>query len=494
MKQFPKNLGANIFSFASNVLVGILLLPYLINNLGISAYGLVSLAVIFSELIALFVQSINTAINREIISLINKKEFNEANVLYSTFVVILTVLSIVQLFIFWQVINYLDVVFQVSESLLVEARTLFWFVSLSSVIAIYRGLISSPLFATNRLDLIKYIDLINIFVRVLLILGLFSFYVPSIKFVGMAYFISACLSFTLAFIFSKTLNVKLVFSFSIVRFSKIGKTIKNASWLIVNQLGFLLFLKVDLYLVNKLMGVVDAGIYAIAIQVNTLIRSIASMLSGLISPTIFKFHANKEKDKYLELSFASVGVLCTLLGMMASFIIVYNVEIVDLWVPNIKSNILYDLIFISSITVIFHLPFLPLMSLLIAKRKVRFTAVLSVLLGVLNVLISALLLLFSDFGMLGVLSTSIFLLIFKNMIVLPIYVVKIFNVKFDRLIKAFITSFGVFMGCLMILNFIKLMDMSIWLVFGAYSIFCVSLLCLLFRFSKDFKGFYRLNG
>jgi hypothetical protein len=42
--QFPRNLAANIAYFLVNIVIGVLLVPYFIDTLGVAAYGLIPLA------------------------------------------------------------------------------------------------------------------------------------------------------------------------------------------------------------------------------------------------------------------------------------------------------------------------------------------------------------------------------------------------------------------------------------------------------------------
>lgn len=42
--QLPRNLAANIAYFLVNIVIGVLLVPYFINTLGVAAYGIIPLA------------------------------------------------------------------------------------------------------------------------------------------------------------------------------------------------------------------------------------------------------------------------------------------------------------------------------------------------------------------------------------------------------------------------------------------------------------------
>jgi membrane protein EpsK len=62
--QFPRNLAANIAYFLVNIVIGVLLVPYFIDTLGVAAYGLIPLATSITGYVAIVVQSLNTAVFR----------------------------------------------------------------------------------------------------------------------------------------------------------------------------------------------------------------------------------------------------------------------------------------------------------------------------------------------------------------------------------------------------------------------------------------------
>ena len=62
--QLPRNLAANIAYFLVNILIGVLLVPYFIDTLGVAAYGLIPLATSITGYVAIVVQSLNTSVSR----------------------------------------------------------------------------------------------------------------------------------------------------------------------------------------------------------------------------------------------------------------------------------------------------------------------------------------------------------------------------------------------------------------------------------------------
>ncbi len=83
-KQLPLNFIINIFSFALTLLIGLWLTPYLLKSLGIIAYGLIPLAMFFSQYISVILNAINISINRFLIISLQKNQDEEANQIFNT--------------------------------------------------------------------------------------------------------------------------------------------------------------------------------------------------------------------------------------------------------------------------------------------------------------------------------------------------------------------------------------------------------------------------
>ena len=82
--------------------------------------------------------------------------------------------------------------------------------------------------------------------------------------------------------------------FKIILLFNTKESLFNGGWIILNQVGYLLFVKVDILLINTLMGSQFSGEYAALIQWNILIRTLAGILSGILVPVIITFYAKKE--------------------------------------------------------------------------------------------------------------------------------------------------------------------------------------------------------
>ena len=89
--QLPRNLAANIAYFLVNIVIGVLLVPYFINTLGVAAYGIIPLATSITGYVAIVVQSLNTAVSRFLTVDLQRGDYAAANKTFNTALFGLTV-------------------------------------------------------------------------------------------------------------------------------------------------------------------------------------------------------------------------------------------------------------------------------------------------------------------------------------------------------------------------------------------------------------------
>ncbi len=96
--QLPRNLAANIAYFLVNIVIGILLVPYFIDTLGVAAYGLIPLATSITGYVAIVVQSLNTAVTRFLTVDLQRGDYAAANKTFNTSLFGLTAVILVVAF------------------------------------------------------------------------------------------------------------------------------------------------------------------------------------------------------------------------------------------------------------------------------------------------------------------------------------------------------------------------------------------------------------
>lgn len=151
--QLPRNLAANIAYFLANVVIGVLLVPYFINTLGVAAYGLIPLATSVTGYVAIVVQSLNTAVSRFLTVDLQREDYAAANRTFNTALFGLTAVILLMLPIVLAVAYFAPSIFHVPAGQETGAILLFLGVSTAFLIRSWSGNFTVQLFAYNRLDL-----------------------------------------------------------------------------------------------------------------------------------------------------------------------------------------------------------------------------------------------------------------------------------------------------------------------------------------------------
>ena len=80
-------------------------------------------------------------------------------------------------------------------------------------------------------------------------------------------------------------------------------------WVFIDQIGALLFLQIDLIVVNLLFGATSAGEYAIVLKWGNLLRTIAGVLGGVLTPIILTYYAKEHTEKLIRVTKSAVKLM-----------------------------------------------------------------------------------------------------------------------------------------------------------------------------------------
>lgn len=430
--QMPKNLVMNILSFIINILIGLWIIPYLVKHIGVAAYGLVPLAMFFAEYISIIIHSLNSAIGRFLLIALQRKDYNQANKIFNTSLVIILLLASFQLLIMMFLLSDISSFINIPNGLVNDAYWLFLFTFLGFSFSLFRGVFSTSIFAHNRLDIQRMIDIVYIIVRAVIIIFLFTSHEANLKYIGMASFFAALLAFVLTFYFSKKFAPELKIQFSSFDKNRVSELSKMGGWILVNQVGFLLFLKVDLYIINKFLGTLQAGEYSILIQWNNLLRTMASVFSGILTPVIMIYYARNEIDKLIDMLKKGVKFMGLFMVIPIGIVSALSGDILTVWMGE-EFRYLENLMMLSLFPLVINLSILPLFAVNSAYNRVKIPAIVSLVLGILNAILVIFFVKYTDFGLYGVILVGAIVLTLKNAIFTPIYasyILKISKITF----------------------------------------------------------------
>jgi len=301
-EQLPINVIANISYFALNVGIGLWLVPYLIAHLGIAVYGVIPLAISMSAYMGLVTTPISISVSRFLTIDLKKGDFKTANQTFNTaFFGLLTVSLFILPFILIGSFFVPDLL-NIPDGYENVTRILFFFVLSAFLVTVVSGNFSVSAFSQNRLELTMMTHGIGLVSRVLVIVSLFTILTPQLWHVGIGFFMGALFTLGGAVWIWRRLTPELNIKRSYFDQSRLYDLLGMGGWVFVNQIGTLLFLNIDLIVVNRLFGAESGGYYGSVLQWVILLRALSGILSGVLTPTILAYHAEGKSDQLIRLS------------------------------------------------------------------------------------------------------------------------------------------------------------------------------------------------
>ncbi|WP_413506104.1 oligosaccharide flippase family protein [Photobacterium phosphoreum] len=427
-KQIIKNILFNSLGFISNMVLMLALTPYLVDNLGVSAYGFIPLAAIFTSYIGIVTESLTISINRNLTKALQKKEKEIVKEVYNTSLITVFVIISIVLFLITYPIQNLDEIISIPVGISNDVKLLFLLLILSFLLSLISAVYSVAMYATNRIDLMQVNNLIRNIVRAFFIFLFFNYYSRDLISVGYGTLIGNVFSFIFSYIYKCKLIPYMKFEIKYFKLEKVKYIMNMGGWLLINQVGFVLFMKVDLLIINKFLGSEQSGFYAIAIQFNDVLRIFAGIISGVLGPAILILYSQNKRERMVDLTYGFVKLLSVSIAIPIVLICVWSDDILKYWMGG-EYVFLSPLIWILTLPLIINIGIQPLFSIQVAMNKVKIPALMNVLFGLIGVLFSIYLLLYFNFGFYSVAISSVIMLTLKNAVFTPIYTAKILNIN-----------------------------------------------------------------
>jgi len=453
-KQVPKNLVINIFSFLATAVIGLWLTPYLLKNLGIVAYGLIPLAMFLSQYVSIIVNSINMSIGRFLLIALQKDEMIEANKIFNTSLVIIGFFIVLQALFMAMILWDITYFFTIPKALIIDATWLFGLTFIGFSISLFRAVFATSLFAYNRLDILRIIDIFQNLVRVGSIIVLFIYDSPSLKYIGMANLLASLVATVPTWFYFKQYTPLLKVKIRFFSKEKVKELSSMSLWILINQVGVLLLGNIDLYLVNTLLGAKETGEYAIVLQFTMIFKTFLTLLSGVLTPVGMIYYANGEVEKLKEFIILSSKIMVIIFIVPLSFIISFSSKIILLWLGDTYIH-LSSIISFSLLFFIVAIPVIPLFTITMAYNKVKFPAIVAVTLGIFNVISIYILCTYTNINLWGIVSTKLIIEIIFSLFILY-YVSDILSLMWYKLFRVYSIGIGIFFLVYMIIKVIKI--------------------------------------
>ena len=244
----------------------------------------------------------------------------------------------------------------------------------------------------------------------------------------MAYLIGAVVAFILTIVFSRKINPHLKANIKDFRRSKVNEITEMGGWVIINEIGSLLFLQIDLIVVNKLFGAVAGGEYSVVLTWSMMLRTVAGMLVGVLTPVILTYYAKGRIDELVSISKSTVKLIGLAMALPIGYICGFAPQLLSLWVgPEFAKLSLLMVLMLSHLVI--NLPVMPLFAINVAYNKVRIPGIVTFIMGIGNFLLAVMIPYFTGWNYYGVALAGAIMLTLKNAFFTPWYATKVLGIS-----------------------------------------------------------------
>lgn len=408
-------------------------------HVGRAAYGLIPIAGIMTQYVSLISFNISSAVNRYLTVALQQNDTKEVNCIFNTAFFSYLVVSLIQMPIFWFIIHYANTLFTIPQELYNDMIILLVCSAVSFLINLVCSVFSATIYANNRIDIARGIDILKQVFRVVGIVILFVAFAPRLRYIGYVDLSITIVTTLMTITIGKRLAPFLTINLRFYDWRKVKLLLGMGSWLLINQVGALLFLRIDVWVCNRFIGAEQAGDYAAVLQWSNLIRQAGTLVSGVIAPMIIIYYARSEIERLIRLCKLSVRVLSFALAIPISVMCVFSSSLLRLWLGESFVR-LAPLMVIMLCHLVINIGVSPLFNIQIAMNKVLWPGLVTLMMGILNLFLAIIFAKYLNWGIYGVAIAGGIMLTLKDALFTSFYSAIIINQSWHTFLKSSISS------------------------------------------------------
>lgn len=433
-KHLIANVSSNVLLVIVISLIGFWMTPYLIRHMGVAVWSMVPLMTSVVSYFGLLTSGITSAVGR-FVGICLKKGDNEGGNIYfnSAFFGMLFLFSFLSIFVFILTV-FLHRIFRIPEGYEFATRVLFVFI----VVSTFLTALSSPFFVSafvrHRFDLGNLAGVVSRFFRVGLMVFCFTYFGASLVYVGLSYLGMTLILFVSLILLTRILTPELHVRWKFFKRGVLYEMGVMSGWITVDQIGTLLYLSIDLIIINLFLGAEAGGRYAPILQLVLLLQVLSFTIGGIFAPVAYSYIANNEIEALSRQAGRSIKYVGLIMALFIGGMCGFSKPLLECWLgPSFAE--LNPLLWLLAFPQAIFLAINPLYNINRGMNKVSVPAIATVIGGVLNLVLSILLVKYTTLGLYGVAIATVFSYAVRCIFFTPIYTALILGQSATSFIK-----------------------------------------------------------
>lgn len=469
-KQLSINLITQLVSFALNLAISFFLTPYVIKYIGKDVYGFVSLANNFTSYVSVFTVALNGILSRYVTIAFSRKDYKSASKYLSSVFIAnsVTMIALIPVSIFF--VANLGKFINLPVGFELDVKVLFILVFLSFLINLPGCCFNIATYATNRLDKSNICNMWSSVIRIGVILLMLITMTPHVWYVGMGAVVSTIFMISINVGYKAKLLPQVKISHKYFDWDSVKELLSVGIWNSINQLTQLLMTGLDLIIANLFISVLSMNLLSYAKMIPTQMLTLISMIAGLFAPLMTIAYASNDMKKFIhETNFAIklCGFLCSVptIGL-----VIFGEDFFGLWLKALSADEIHVVAVLSILTIlpqIFSVYIYPLYTVNTVTARLKMPVLVSVLLGVMNIIVVFILVKTTSWEIYAVAGVSSVLSIGRIFIFTPMYAAYSIGAPYRTFYKPLLRGLSSSAIMAIVFGLIKkLFTISNWISFG----------------------------
>ena len=325
------NMAASFLSLAVTFGISFFLSPYIVETVGVEAYGFVGLANNFISYASLITIALNSLSGRFITIAIHEKNFEKANRYYSSVFLANCLISAVLMLIGTIVWIFLEHLISIPAHILWDVKLLFAALFLNCIVSTVGSVFSVSTFATNKLYIGSFRSIESSLIRAVVLIVLFVFFSPRVSYLGITSLLTGvyCTAFNIHYMHK--LLPELRIRRTSFDFAAVKELVASGVWSLINRLGQILSTGLDLLVTNLFIDATAMGVLSLAKTVPGLITTVVGSMVSVFSPNYTILYAQNKREELVVAIKQSMKIMGVITNLPIIVLVVCGKEFFSLW-------------------------------------------------------------------------------------------------------------------------------------------------------------------
>jgi membrane protein EpsK len=414
------NVGTNVAYVVLNTVLMIWYVPFLVHHLGVAAYGMIPLAhsvVMYASIIS---AGLDVSITRFMAIDLNEGMADRANQTFNTALALSLIACVILLIPAGIVTYFFPVLFDLPSGKERETQFLFASAVVTMLFAILSCSFGVSSIIRHRFDLQNILRTIVSLSRVGAVVISFTFWPASVWYVAAAFIISAGINLIGNILLWRRLTPQLHIKPSDIDPDRFRALVEVSGWSSINQVGTLLLMQVDLIIVNIMFGAQMTGRYGSVMLIATLILTMTATVVAVLSPAIMARYALGDVEGMKRIATRSVKLLGIGLAVPVGLLCGFGRPLLTLWLgPEFADLDILLILLVGHLSI--NLAARPLVYIITAYNRIKAEALLTIGLGVVNIVLAVAIARWGIWGVAGVAAAAAVIRTLKNVVFVSSY-------------------------------------------------------------------------